>query len=208
MSLYLSCLTLQRGHRRTESELSYPYELHRTLCKAWDDPEAARILFRPDETDRVVRVIVQSQALPDWSRLETSDDYLLRREGPKEVEFDGLKVDQLLAFRLRCRPSMRIGERGHEDEGKRKSLKSKEDILAWLDRKALEGGFQVEEVAFDRVYWHESRGGKDAKPLGAVQFDGILVVNDPDQLREAVRNGVGPQKAYGFGLLSLSPLTR
>jgi CRISPR-associated protein Cas6/Cse3/CasE subtype I-E len=42
--------------------------------------------------------------------------------------------------------------------------------------------------------------------LSAVQFDGVLVVTDPDKLSVAVRNGIGPQKAFGFGLLSLAPL--
>jgi len=44
----------------------------------------------------------------------------------------------------------------------------------------------------------------DEPLLGAVRFDGVLVVTDPHKLREAVANGIGQQKAFGFGLLSLA----
>jgi CRISPR system Cascade subunit CasE len=204
--MYLSRLTLFAKHRRTQSEVECPYELHRTLSRTFEDPEEARILFRADaDRPAEVHIIVQSLVPPDWSRLPHDPGYIKSWDEAKVIELSGLKAGTLLRFRLRCRPSKRIAEPGHEDAGKRKSLKSKEDIFAWLERKAEENGFKVEDAGFDRIYWHEAREGKEAKPLGAVQFDGVLVVTDPDKLREAVRNGIGPQKAYGFGLLSLAP---
>jgi len=33
----------------------------------------------------------------------------------------------------------------------------------------------------------------------------MLDVTDPVRLVEAVRDGIGPAKAFGFGLLSLAP---
>ena len=39
----------------------------------------------------------------------------------------------------------------------------------------------------------------------AVTFDGELTVIDPDRFRLALREGIGPAKAYGFGLLSVRP---
>jgi len=187
--------------------VDHPYELHRTLCRYFESPDEARVLFRAD-SDRPgeVHVIVQSLVQPDWSRQPDDDKYIKQKDEPKAVELAALQEGLPLRFRLRCRPSKRIAESGHPDEGKRKTLRTKEEIFEWLRRKGGENGFDVKDVAFDRVYWHESKGGKDAKPLGAVQFDGILVVTDPDKLREAVRNGIGPQKAYGFGLLSLAPV--
>lgn len=206
--MYLSRLVLNAKHPQAKSEAEHPYELHRTLCKFFKDPEEARILFRADR-DRPgeVHVLLQSLVAPDWSRHELDAKYLKQQDDPKLMELGALREGLPLKFRLRCRPSKRIGESGHPDEGKRKSLKSKDEIFEWLERKAEENGFRVIDVAFDRVYWYESKGGKDEKPLGAVQFDGVLVVTDPDKLREAVRNGIGPQKAYGFGLLSLAPNT-
>jgi len=207
MSLFLSCLTLNARHARTRSELGHPYELHRTICKAWHDREAARILHRADQ-DRpgVVTVIVQSLTAPDWSRLDAPPDYLRHIDGPKCIDLEGLKRDQHLRFRLRCRPSKRIGAKDDKELGKRKALGTKDENFAWLHRKAETGGFAIREAAFDRVYWYDSKSGVNDKPLGGVVFDGVLVVTDPEKLRQAVRNGIGTQKAFGFGLLSLAPV--
>lgn len=205
--MFLSRLTLYANCKRAKTEFDCPYELHRTICRAFEDPKEARILFRADrDLPGEVHVLVQSLLTPDWGRLEVEEDYLKEIGEAKEVALTGLRKDLPLRFRLRCRPSKRIGHADSADKGKRRSLTDKDEVFKWLHRKAEENGFEVKDVAFDRFYWYESREGKQDKPLGAVQFDGVLVVTDPDKLREAVRNGIGPQKAYGFGLLSLAPI--
>lgn len=215
MSLYLSRLTLNARHNRTKSEVERPYELHRTICNAWHDPKADRILFRPEQDGpNVVTVIVQSRTEPDWLRLKVPTDYLLQADGPKPVDLQRLTVDQCLQFRLRCFPSKRVGAKDREDTGKRRGLTTKDEMFGWLHRKAegdersnnKGGGFKVREAVFDRLYWYDSKGGIQDKALGAVRFDGILVVTDPDHFRAAVANGIGSGKAFGFGLLSVAPL--
>jgi CRISPR system Cascade subunit CasE len=44
--------------------------------------------------------------------------------------------------------------------------------------------------------------------LAGVLFEGLLEVTDPDNLRLAIREGIGPGKAIGCGLLSVAPLRR
>lgn len=208
MNLYLSRLRLNACHNRTRKELEYPYELHRTICRGWgNDHQAARILFRCEQDNPfVVSVIVQSMTKPDWSQLEASKDYLHQVDGPKLMMLEGLRQGQLLHFCLRCRPSKRIGGRDKVDLGKRKGLVTKDEILAWLHRKAETGGFSVREAIFDRIYWYDSKGGVKDKPLGGIVFNGILVVTDCSTFRQTVCSGVGPQKSFGFGLLSIAPV--
>ena len=40
----------------------------------------------------------------------------------------------------------------------------------------------------------------------AVELQGVLEVTDPAQFRDTFRRGLGPAKAFGFGLLVLAPL--
>jgi CRISPR system Cascade subunit CasE len=42
--------------------------------------------------------------------------------------------------------------------------------------------------------------------FASVRFEGVLEVRDADRFREALANGIGPGKAYGFGLLSIAPV--
>lgn len=37
-------------------------------------------------------------------------------------------------------------------------------------------------------------------------FEGVLMCVDPDKLRAAIIDGIGPAKAFGFGLLSIAPV--
>jgi CRISPR system Cascade subunit CasE len=39
-----------------------------------------------------------------------------------------------------------------------------------------------------------------------VDFEGILEVTDPEEFAAAVTAGIGPAKAFGFGLLSVARL--
>lgn len=43
--------------------------------------------------------------------------------------------------------------------------------------------------------------------LTSAVYDGVLAVDDPALLRVALLDGIGRAKGYGFGLLTLVPLT-
>lgn len=141
-----------------------------------------------------------------------------------------LRTGQTLSFRLLCQPSMRkSGQFGLKANGKRKpgprrTCATDEQRFAWLKRKSQESGFVVEFVGVTLLEWrntkpiqlqrgvvaetHEQarqRAFNPAHRLMAVRFDGSLVVVDPDKLLAALHRGIGPAKAFGFGLLSIAP---
>ncbi|HOO65091.1 MAG TPA: type I-E CRISPR-associated protein Cas6/Cse3/CasE, partial [Synergistaceae bacterium] len=83
MKLYLSRLLLNQYSRRGMSEIMHPYEMHRTLMRAFPGPtDNARqefgVLFRAEsgEYGKPLKVYVQSLVEPDWSFLEDLGDYL------------------------------------------------------------------------------------------------------------------------------------
>jgi CRISPR system Cascade subunit CasE len=88
----------------------------------------------------------------------------------------------------------------------------------WLSDMGSARGFRIDErvpllmEAVHTAVRHpgKSRGGSNqAKPTvryyNAGLFDGVLVCTDQDRLRHAVIDGIGPAKAFGFGLLSVAP---
>lgn len=214
--MYLSRLILNPRHRRVQKEVAAPYQMHRSLMKAFPDnlkPGDERVLFRLETHPRtgMLTLLVQSLALPDWSWLAEPDarGYLLPVDEPNPAAkpFDlNLAPGQMLAFRLRANPTAR--RRLPDGKRKRVGLCREEEQIEWLKRKGEQGGFHVLSVRTsnqDTVNGYIRRDEERHKlKLLAVQFDGLLQVTDPDQLRESVRQGIGSGKGLGFGLLSLA----
>jgi CRISPR system Cascade subunit CasE len=79
-----------------------------------------------------------------------------------------------------------------------------EQQRAWLDRKAAGSGFLVREVmqAQEGPCELRRRGSQPIRLYG-VLFDGILEVLETEAFRDVICAGIGPGKAFGFGLLSV-----
>lgn len=246
MSLYLSRLLLNPRSRQVWSELAQPYEMHRTLMRAFpkatdDTKRKAReefdVLFRAeaDEWLGAVKVYVQSRIEPNWSFLNGLNDYLAADTGMPECEFKdimpaclNIQTGKVLSFRLRANPTKRIGKvikGGPELKGKRVGWLREEQQIDWLREKGKPGGFEIlmKEIEDEngeikevlRVNVHREgklRGRKehDGRLHNtthlAVLFDGLLRITAADAFRETLAKGIGPAKAFGFGLLSVAPV--
>lgn len=223
--MYLSRLILNPRSRQVQRELADPYELHRTVCRAFPDAnykenEPSGILFRVDlhPKTRLPTLLVQSQLQPEWSFLLTDrKDYLLDKaplplgiENPawKEMNLQ-LRAGQALAFRLRANPTVKKDREG-KTQGRRVGLVREEDQQKWLERKLESAGAALVSVniADDQLVrgklFIEKNDEKRLRFLSVV-FDGVLQVKDPKQLVETIYTGIGSAKGLGFGLLSLAP---
>jgi len=214
--MYLSRLILNPRNRRVQREIAQPYQMHKTLMRCFPDDinrEKERVLFRVDADPRtgVPTVLLQSTLEPRWDWLDDNGarGYLLPVNGPNPAvkSFDlHLSPGQTLAFRLRANPTVKR----KYDDGKRRrvGLYREEEQMAWLERKAEQGGFRVLSVRSRNEPDVRGRVRRDDQThqlkLFAVQFDGLLQVADPDCLQETIRRGIGSGKGLGFGLLSLA----
>jgi len=156
--LYLSRLLLNPRSRQVMGEIAHPYEMHRTLMRAFpnvtgDLQSKARdefgVLFRAeiDDLRGVVKVYVQSRIEPNWSFLDGLNDYLCADTQMPEYEFKDImpacrKIQngQILSFRLRANPTKRIGKHDDTMKGKRVELKREDEQIEWLIRKGQEVG--------------------------------------------------------------------
>lgn len=211
--MYLTRLSLNLRSHQVQRDLANRYELHRTLLRGFPQtlPAGERILYRVEEDARagVVTVLLQSLGLPDWQPLP--ERYLLR---PAEVKpFSvALSAGQSLRFRLLANPTRRIKTpppaEGEEPSTKRVGLLKEEQQLQWLARKAEACGFELLEVRSakqpDVIGWQGKGEESHRLTFQSVLFDGVLRVTEPDLLLRALKNGIGPAKGFGFGLLSLA----
>ena len=213
--MYLSRLILNPRSRRAQREIADPYQMHRSLMRAFPDDlkeSDERVLFRLDADTRggAPTVLLQSWLEPSWDWLddEGARGYLLRP--PETKAFDlRLAAGQVLAFRLRANPTVK--RKFDDGDHKRVGLYREEEQIEWLKRKGEQGGFRLlaaragSESRVGGVIRRDGENKPHKLTLLAVQFDGLLQVTDPDRLRETVRQGIGSGKGLGFGLLSLAP---
>lgn len=200
--MYLTRLQLDLRSARARHDLADPYEMHRTLVRAFvrdDEQIPPRILWRAEPVSAwsAPVVLVQAEEAGDWSVLAALPNYL-----KAEAETRQLQPEQWLhegarfRFRLFANPTV-------TRSGKRQGLLSEEAQLAWLGRQGERLGFAVEAALVSGSELLQGRKGDSRISLLKACFEGRLQVREPAALQEALRTGIGPGKAFGCGLLSL-----
>lgn len=226
--MYLTRLTLDARDGRARNDLADTHRLHRRLMTLFPDElgEAARasaaVLFRVESLGERPVLLLQSALEPDPTRLPV---------GWLAASFDGvpsasvralgeawgaLRTGTVLRFRLLANPARKIETRsvdGVRRNGKRVPLRTEDAALAWLARKGTAGGFTLlpSEDWPDRPDVAATPAGRTigqrtggAVTVEGVLFEGRLRITDADAFRSTLRTGVGPGKAFGYGLLSVA----
>lgn len=191
--LILTRLTLNPAHPEAVRSLGDPYRLHSHLAAA---APGFRPLFRL-EGGRPPRVLVASTEPLHLHKLPPG----FAQAESKAVGPEHLRAGGLYRFRLRANPVRRLGRR-------KEGLLALEDQLAWLEYNlALRGArlLHVREARREGLL-RIRKPGETPFSLVSVLYEGILQVENPAPLWRAEKEGIGPGKAFGFGLLSLAPL--
>jgi CRISPR system Cascade subunit CasE len=233
----LSRLFLNPPCREVRRDLADCQEMHRTIMAAFPhvQPDSARstlaILFRVEQSRAIGLpvLLIQSLIEPQWNHLPPNylaTDAVAINPDSKDLSaaWELVAAGTVLKFRLRANPTRKIdtktGSDGVKRNGKRVELRTEDEQIAWLRRKAATGGFEIVSVQASvgvpdiRVTNEaEVRGlrsrEQEKKPLtfASVLFEGKLRVTDKEKFRWTLGSGIGTAKAYGFGLLSIAPAT-
>ncbi len=202
---------------------------------AGDEWTAARVLFRVDDDSGRLQLLVQSKREPDWRAfaLHLRDTrYLLAPPNVKEWQ-PQFRAGQMLRFRLMANPTFRPKKEDGSD-GARRGLYREHERLDWLARQSARCGFVLpqarttlkrngEPLTF-RGHSHDelvldlptcqvidlNDGRRFPLPnrkiqFSAARFDGVLQISSVDLFVHTLKNGIGPAKGFGFGLLSVAP---
>lgn len=223
--MFLHRIHIDPRCREARRDLSDPYQLHSTLCRAFSVsnskcPEGEFLWRHEPETDSEgrPRILVQSRTIPDWTGigvkgwLANSDQVIDLKE---RLKLDSVKAGQRFRYRLRANPCA-------SRNGKRQGLLRLEEQESWIKRKAERHGFLLPQLAsFDfselpqdrvdvRVSQEKMLGGKQHSGniirIFSVLYDGMLIVNEPGKFRDVLQNGIGHGKVMGLGLLSVAPI--
>lgn len=228
--MYLARAFLNPVSRAVRADIADPVSLHRTVMRAFPDDsgprarEAHAVLHRVDEDARRGRfvLLVQSATRPDFAPfpggyfLDLGGDLDLDSaasgapENPAIREVDEergrIAAGDRFVFRLRANTTRKIPKLDKDTgartkNGTRVPVRGDEQRLEWLTRHAAKAGFTVGDVQVTEV--PAVPGRKGGPTFAGACFDGHLVVVDAEAFRAALAAGIGPAKAFGFGLLSL-----
>lgn len=223
--MFLHRIHLDPRCREARRDLSDPYQLHSTLCRAFSVPDRrcreGEFLWRLEpETDPTgcPRILVQSRTIPDWAGIGMNG-WLTKAEPAidlkERLKLDSLKAGERFRFRLRANPCV-------TRNGKRQGLLRLEEQETWVERKGQRHGFSLPQLAsFDlsessqeridvRISQEQMLRGNqhlgNAIRIFSVLYDGILAVTEPDNFRDSLQTGIGHGKVMGLGLLSVAPI--
>ena len=182
------------------------YDWHQLAWKAFPgrDGEARDFLTRVDrrERERSFRLLVVSPRPPVRPDIwpDMPDSWQTREIKPSFF------AHQHYRFQLRANPTKR-----ESASRKRLPLRTPQEQTDWLQRKALQSGFSVDEDALriipeGREWFRVEKRGLSGFHH-AVEFEGVLNVIDPVMFQNAFAKGIGSAKGFGFGLLALVPVS-
>lgn len=214
--------TVSKAFPAIEADAAAPHHEQRTPRREYN------LLHRLDFDARGGKAVllVQSNIMPDWSFL--IEDYAVRVECKTVHEqYSSLENGTRLLFRLHANPTKRVGKSDARADEKYKpseiekirrrvELRTDEEKIGWLVRKGEDAGFRLADARITKAVENAAvrsstkmfgrRGGRKMT-FGAALFEGVLIVVDVGKFREALQTGIGSGKAYGFGLLSVAPVS-
>lgn len=193
--------------------------------------EKANFLFRIDVLPgsesgaRRAVIVVQSAIKPNWEyAFANCMDFLCAP--PLTTEYNPqFSKGQKLRFKLVANPTKKVGtipksvrtslsaeqlKNTPGKNGKRVPVRV-DELENWLLERAERYGFKVDTASLEIVpgYKNFSKGRPEhdrSYRLRSVLYKGILEVADPIKFSMALTRGIGPGKAFGFGLLSVYPV--
>ncbi|WP_326693211.1 MULTISPECIES: type I-E CRISPR-associated protein Cas6/Cse3/CasE [unclassified Streptomyces] len=192
-----------------------------------------RVLWRVDRSAKAaVHLHIVSHTKPDLTHLVEQAGWPTTPDGWQSYEYapflSRLKAGDTWAFRLTANPVHHIRRKNGEPIKRTAHITPRHQI-GWLLKRQQAAGFEVlEKPAAQRLLpesdeWqimvHDRRnlnfGKTGEQPRGSqsrnrvslvtATFDGRLRITDPEALRHALTAGIGKAKAYGCGLMTLSP---
>lgn len=207
--LYLSRVEIDSTNRRKLKNLTHLGAYHDWVENCFPEEiknhERQRHLWRIDDLKGKRYLLLLSSDRPDEGELLRYgvDGTVMIKEYDKFI--DKLNVGQIMMFKLTANPT-------HCKDGKVYPHVTVKQQSKWLLDRSKGLGFDILESdgipSFSVINreWQvmKRKGGRSVK-LSKVTYQGYLKIVDLDLFRSALLKGVGREKAFGMGLMTVIP---
>lgn len=218
--MFLSRVEIDMKNRQKIKDLTHLGAYHNWVEESFPDEMAAGIrnrhLWRIDTLHGKQYLLVLSESQPNPQKLVTYGV-----EGTVQVKsYDrflaSLVQGQTMRFRLTANPTYAVMQPG-SDRGKVYPHVTVQQQRQWLVNKSAKAGFKVlgqansdgtdnftfDVVSRERVPLHR-KSGRGIR-LSQVTFEGQLKIDDLELFKQALTQGIGREKAFGMGLMTVIP---
>lgn len=199
--MYMTRLDVERGSRTAADLLGNAQKMHAEVCHlAASSRRDSNLLYRVADSS----VYVSSDGPLDIKRARPG----IRLGATRDLSewIDQFTEGDVFRFDLLAAPACKKARDGFKNS-QRVTIDDPEARMNWLMRQAEKHGFEiigVEERGGDTVSGYQPKRGKRFK-LRGYRYIGVLRITNPEKFRAAIREGIGPEKAYGFGMLMVIP---
>ncbi|WP_338208585.1 type I-E CRISPR-associated protein Cas6/Cse3/CasE [Lactiplantibacillus paraxiangfangensis] len=220
---YLSRVQVDVNNRYKTKDLTHLGAFHNWVEQSFPDEiatgERHRHLWRLDVLAGKTYLLILSESKPDSDLLERYGVPGTAITKSYDKFLDRIQDGQLMQFRLTANPTHTVTRPG-EKQGRVMPHITVERQCKWLMDRADKLGFQlIKQVsadepelsatpAFDIVNrdWPtlHRKVGRGVR-LSRVTFEGLLRVSDVVAFRQTLVTGIGREKAFGMGLMTVIP---
>lgn len=220
---YLSRVQVDVNNRYKTKDLTHLGAFHNWVEQSFPDEiatgERHRHLWRLDVLAGKTYLLILSESKPDSDLLERYGVPGTAITKSYDKFLDRIQEGQLMQFRLTANPTHTVTRPG-EKQGRVMPHITVEQQRKWLMDRADKLGFQLIKQessddpelsvtqAFDIVNrdWPtlHRKVGRGVR-LSRVTFEGLLRVSDVVAFRQTLVTGIGREKAFGMGLMTVIP---
>lgn len=199
--MYLTKIDLDIQSRHVWRLLSDAYRMHVLLCKACGcDRQEGKVLYRIADVKHRPTLYVHSLVQLDEDTFSPGMHISAEREMTGWLA--NIAEGDNLRFSLIAVPSKKV-KNDTSRNSRRVVLRDPEERRRWLEKQGTAKGVRFTAVREgpEKLTYVGKDSGQHAFNICGYEYSGRLLVTDTDAFREGIAGGVGPEKAFGYGLL-------
>lgn len=157
--------------------------------------EDLNILFRREYNNYKLYYLMQSSVVPNVQNIKNDNvrnSVHVESKSISEIYNNILKSGRF-SYKVTINPSK------YNENKKRVAVRGQENIISWWNEKSKDNGFTI-DTEKTSITIDKDVTVKNFK-IGSSTITGLATVDNLELLNNAIKNGIGRNKSYGFGLI-------
>ena len=211
--MYLSRVAIDSQNRKKIRDLTHLGAYHNWVESSFPDErltgERSRKLWRIDQLNGTTYLLIVSPEKPNLTLLEkygVPGSAAVKDYAPF---LNKIQSGNAYRFRATLNPVHSLAPQVPGERGRVVPEITEKYQLEYLKRKAQKCGFHLIDGNYgitERGYEVLRKSGCKPLRLNKTTFEGMLIVDDEEVFRNALTQGIGRKKAYGFGMMTVIPV--